>query len=429
MINTVFGCEMKPYPRWIQKYSLKWTMCAVAVGILTYLLAFNAPAPASAAITSTPTGDMQEPRIGHSATALRDGTVLVVGGIRNGGQATAEIYDPASNTWTQVGSLNQPRGNHTATLMPDGKVLISGGYFQTEPLQSTEIYDPATRSWQLSGNMNVARDEHAMTIFSDSRILVTGGYAPDGSALNSAELYNPTLGAWELVAARMTVSRYDHTASLLTDGRVLLAGGLTDDPVNGEVAVEGAELFDPATGLFKQSGSMRDARYAHTATVLQSGKVFVTGGHNGVSQLATTELYDPATSSWQPTASLNTARRGHTASLVVGDALLLIGGLDNTGRLAKNEIFDPANNIWKQTGDLNIARNGHTSTPLSRQIILVAGGSTTNGATLSSVELYDPGVELAEEPTAPDKTNPDPQPNPPQERTYENGMYIPLIQR
>ena len=64
-------------------------------------------------------------------------------------------------------------------------------------------------------------------------------------------------------------------------------------------------LIDPS---WVTTGSMGTARLAHTATLLQSGKVLVAGGSNGVNSFGSAELYDPATGLWTATGSLGTAR-------------------------------------------------------------------------------------------------------------------------
>src|SRR6266478_2374522 len=64
-------------------------------------------------------GPLAVPRTGHAATALADGRVLITGGRDSAGTilATAEIFDPATETSTASATLGTPRVNHTATLL------------------------------------------------------------------------------------------------------------------------------------------------------------------------------------------------------------------------------------------------------------------------------------------------------------------------
>jgi N-acetylneuraminic acid mutarotase len=41
--------------------------------------------------------------------------------------ASAEIYNPSTNSWTTVASASHPVYSHTATLLSNGLVLIAGG--------------------------------------------------------------------------------------------------------------------------------------------------------------------------------------------------------------------------------------------------------------------------------------------------------------
>ena len=62
-------------------------------------------------------------------------------------------------------------------------------------------------------------------------------------------------------------------------------------------------------------GSLDSGRYNHTATLLNDGRVLVTGGNNN-GPLDSAELYHPATNGWSKAAPMNYARHGHAAVLL-----------------------------------------------------------------------------------------------------------------
>ncbi len=89
------------------------------------------------------TSPMNFPRRQHNATILPDGTVLVTGGTRGGGDPgtaeafndldpgqpvhIAELWDPKTGQWTELAAENTDRCYHaTAVLLPDGRVLSAG---------------------------------------------------------------------------------------------------------------------------------------------------------------------------------------------------------------------------------------------------------------------------------------------------------------
>src|SRR5438270_603160 len=61
-----------------------------------------AAAAASVPVTVAAARDMMVGRYQHTATLLRDGRVLVAGGVAAGGRRTAEaeLFDPATGAWT-----------------------------------------------------------------------------------------------------------------------------------------------------------------------------------------------------------------------------------------------------------------------------------------------------------------------------------------
>ena len=83
-------------------------------------------------------------RVHHTATLLPNGQVLMAGGYNyhNGNSlSSAELYDPASETWTVTGGLITARFAPTATLLPNGQVLVAGGRNDPGYVASAELYD------------------------------------------------------------------------------------------------------------------------------------------------------------------------------------------------------------------------------------------------------------------------------------------------
>jgi large repetitive protein len=373
------------------------------------------------------TGSLIRARHSYTATLLSSGKVLVAGGMYSGFASnefltSAELYDPATETWSLTGSLSIGRRSHTATLLPSGKVLVTAGYFPNI-LMGEELYDPATGGWSVTCTLMAERNMHTATLLLSGKVLFVGGFNSSGTLastelydanwavtgalltrrglhtttllqngkvlaaggfngayLKSAELYDWAAGTWS-VTASLNTERREHTATMLPNGKVLIAGGF-----NGS-ALAGAELYDPVRGIWSLTGSLISARANHTATLLPNGKVLVVGGFNGGS-LASAELYDPAAGTWSAAGSLTTGRHKATATLLPNGKVLVAGGF-NVDFLASAELFDPAAGTWSNTGSLTTARDSHTATLLPNGKVLAAGGFDGNNA-LASAELYDP---------------------------------------
>jgi Galactose oxidase, central domain len=349
----------------------------------------------------TPTGSMQQARAFHTATLLPSGKVLMAGGGDHSdpiclvGIRSAEIYDPAAGVFTTTGSMASKRYAQSATLLLNGKILVAGGFgwvvdcedLLTPVLSSAELYDPSSGTFTGTGSMVVARQGHTATLLQDGRVLVTGGKTQEGGSfseatLKRAELYDPSIGRFT-ATGDMAIPRFAHTATLLANGIVLIAGGLDATDPNSPIATTTAELYNPATGVFTPAGSMTAAREGHSATLLASGRVLITGG----SGLSTAELYDPATNSFSPTGSLVGARGLHTATRLTNGTVLVAGGVGVDNIEATSELYDPATGLFNTTGSMEVARRGHTATLLATGSVLVSGGAQGRSF-LATAELY-----------------------------------------
>jgi hypothetical protein len=187
----------------------------------------------------------------------------------------------------------------------------------------------------------------------------------------------------------MAAKRAAHTATLLNNGKVLIAGGF----VAGGDSLASAELFDSASNTFTSIGDMSEARSSHSATLLPDGRVLIAGGFNGL-YLNTSEIFDPATKRFTPARQMISPRSGHVAVTLNDGRILMAGGVGTGWTFLKSaEIYDPKVGAFTPTGDMSIERESHTATLLKNGKVLITGGHKDRRGDVKifrGAELYDP---------------------------------------
>jgi len=315
----------------------------------------------------------RRPRLDFMRVAAAAAALLLLG-VGIGWMRTTQMTASTQiGTWSTVSSMAVPRAYQTATLLPNGKVLVVGGR---------------------------------------GLLSMPSAWGQPGSAIASAELYDPKTGRWSS-AGSLSVPRFAHTATLLSNGRVLIVGGNSAVPnasfPDGAGALSSAELYDPRTNTWSLAASMPSARSFHTATLLADGRVLVAGGalvdaesstdYPG-SVLASAELYDPASNTWTAAEPMPFAAMNQSAALLSDHRVLVIGGVDRfldvppgtvpTIGVRTAQIYEPATNSWSSAPSMSHERISPSITLLPNDQVLVVGD---HGINENTAEIFDPAAE------------------------------------
>ncbi|MFC1610385.1 kelch repeat-containing protein [Myxococcota bacterium] len=375
-----------------------------------------------------------------TATPLADLRVLLIGGQDNEDAAAdpvVRIYDHTRGTVCRdnscvSGDAVGARVGHAATVMDDGQVLIHGGRVpQAGPISSAVVHSDAFRfdpsngvihQVLLNGDVPPPRHAHTATLLagdnvpeaSRGKILIAAGRGAGGTWLDDVHLLDPFTGECRKIEANLHYARSNATATMLSSGDVFIAGGR-----NGSGFLASVELFYAADESSwmppdSQCGAEQDAhlcaaRSGHTATLLDDGNVLLWGKstfNSGGGDEIVAELFVIEDLRSIPIAAQN--RQQHTASLLDHPGsgcpggpcpVLILGGNDpETGDAVPAEIFWPTqgptyDGILTQLPPAagGSAREEHAVAPLGNGMVLVFGGrdpQTTD--VVPEVETYNP---------------------------------------
>ena len=190
--------------------------------------------------TFVPTRSMAAPRVWHSLTLLPNGMVLAAGGETDncstsgcwfaGSLATAELYDPSAGAFVATPTMIAARETHTATVLKDGRVLLAGGVSYGGigifggSLASAELYSPATPlAAPVLGSVSGDGQGQGAIFHAGTRQLATG----DDPALvgDSVDIYCTGLSTGGVLPPQVAIG--GRMAALLAVGAVPVAPGVT----------------------------------------------------------------------------------------------------------------------------------------------------------------------------------------------------------
>jgi large repetitive protein len=270
------------------------------------------------------------------------------------------------------------------------------------------IGDDLTRLELSDDGMSVVRAESMVGGFDDPVPLAQG---PDGT-IYVGEINGGKVTALTPVDIGCWTDRESLPVELLDAGGTALGGKLYVVAGESDAGHRSSMfVYDPSTGAWTAGPNLPGPGVENPAVTTQGGKLYVFGGstHSFSGVVQNAAVFDPSTNEWTQLPELPTARSGATAQSL-GGKIYVVGGLGEDGAsLSSIDVFDPgagAGGAWTSAAPLGTRRDNAGSAVLDGKLYVFGGGtreSDGSATALASVEMYDPiadtWVERAPMPT------------------------------
>lgn len=219
-----------------------------------------------------------------------------------------------------------------------------------------------------AAHAEMANAESSIKQLFSMAVYVCGGF--DGvEGTNTAERFDPAIGAWEPIPPML--ERRSVLGAAIIAGQLYVCGGH-----NGNHFLSSVERFDPASDAWEQLPNMSECRWGAVSLAL-SGRLYICGGYNGAENLATAECFDPAIGEWQVIAPMQVGRGGAAATVFEGRIYMCGGCCQLAGGckryLSSVECFDPVKENWEAVAPMSVER-GHAAAATTNGRLLVCGG-------------------------------------------------------
>ena len=291
----------------------------------------------------------------NGAYAVANSKLYLFGGNNGSIQASVREFNPFTRSWNNKSSMPAGGRSNLAAIELAGLIYVIGGMNATETLKRVEVYDPVDDSWSTVADLPIAlHDISAATI--NGRIYIFGGNDGTNNVATTYE-YNPGSNSWS-TRANMPGGVRSATAAEVHNNKAYVIGG---NPTTDRV-----EEYDATSNSWSVKTSMPTDRSGISAVNL-NGEIYVAGGFDGTSYLATLEKYDPTADSWS--GSLDTiATAVSKAAMVTIDGLIYhIGGTNGNAIDQVQIYFEGSNN------DLWIYEDGAPKTRIDTGVVISAG--------------------------------------------------------
>jgi hypothetical protein len=166
----------------------------------------------------------------HCMVTVNSTTVMAIGGIQNGGYSRKTFYLTfGEESWTEGPELKNKRRYHSCGKIRRNKesqemsIIVAGGYVHgSSYLSSVEILDEGSNEWQTGSELPFGIDLSQMVEEQNGGVVFIGGESDTASYLDT--LYQLSHGGqdavWTKMEQKMKTGRSYHTAFMVPDNIV-----------------------------------------------------------------------------------------------------------------------------------------------------------------------------------------------------------------
>ncbi|UYV74625.1 KLHL10 [Cordylochernes scorpioides] len=343
------------------------------------------------------TPQMARPRLPHEI-------LFAVGGWSGGSPTNyIETYDSRAERWVRVPDVDPagPRAYHKCAVLGHD-IYVIGGFDGVVYFNGCRCFNAVSKKWREVAPMHSRRCYVSVTVL-NGRVYAMGGF--DGvHRQNTAERYDHEANQWSYIAP-MNMQRSDASSATLS-GSIYITGGF-----NGNECLSTAECYNVKAHKQRPSGLkvIHRGYFFRKVVLLQAnqwtmiapmlsrrsgvscaalhGSLYVLGGFNGMSRLASGERYNPRTNSWAPIPEMASRRsnfamekslghevfvsikaradsttiyptdRGSVWRQVVDDLVFAIGGYNGDTIVCQVECYDDRLEQWLDATDMSVFRS------------------------------------------------------------------------
>jgi hypothetical protein len=257
-----------------------------------------------------------------------EAVAMVIGGwnLENGVLADVEIIDPKPGSTcarAKIAPLPSPRRGLVAEWV-NGRVLACGGVNETAETNKCWSFDPLANAWfeakdgGLSSSGLVVERHFASSAVAKSKMYAIGGRDGRDRPMAIGSVESDSNGQkWIEEQLEMSQERAYHCATSINDDTLILTGGYSYNSVVG--VTQKYNLTASQRWERIGQGNLNNPRYLHACSPLPLAHggplgIIVAGGYS-TRYLKSAEIFDPQTGAWMETGDMSVARQG--ASMVV----------------------------------------------------------------------------------------------------------------